>query len=115
MSDSTRQTSAFPDRPTPDLSRLTFVFAKTMPNTPHEYVVRSPENKADYVALFRAVQEHGKDERFQKRRYRYWHAGDGWKYWAMTTDERQSRIINRAKVDDAGGRPLGDGAMTGFG
>jgi hypothetical protein len=33
----------------------------------------------------------------------------------MTTDERQSRIINRAKVDDAGGRPLGDGAMTGFG
>jgi hypothetical protein len=90
-----------PESATVDLSRLTFVFAKTMPTTPHEYVVRTPENEADYVALFRAVREHGVDERFQKRRYHYWYAGDGWKYWAMTTDEQQSRIINRAKVDDA--------------
>jgi hypothetical protein len=83
----------------PDLSRLTFKFAKTMPETPHEYVVRSAENEADYVALFRTVQRDGVNERFGGRRYRYWYPGDGWKYWTMTTDLAQSKIINRAKVD----------------
>jgi hypothetical protein len=82
-----------------DLSRLAFKFAKTMPTTPHWYVVRSPANEADYVALFHTIQEHGVREKFGKRRYRYWYSGD-WKYWAMTTDVRYSRIINRAKVAD---------------
>jgi hypothetical protein len=94
------ESSVFPNRSAPDLSRLTFVFAKTMPETPHFYVVRTAENEADYLALFRAIRKHGKDERFQKRVYRYYYPGDGFKYWAMTTDERVSRILNRAKVDD---------------
>lgn len=88
-----------PESTTPDLSRLTFVFAKTMPEIPHFYVVRTADNEANYLALFRTIRKHGKDERFQKRRYRYWYPGDGWKYWAMTTDERTSRILNRAKVE----------------
>jgi hypothetical protein len=83
-----------------DLSRLTFKFAKTMPDIPHVYVVRSPENEADYVALFHIIQEKGVDERFGKRRYRYWRPGDGFKYWTMTTDVKRSHVINRAKADD---------------
>ena len=70
-----------------------------MPETPHWYVVRSPANEADYVALFHAIREKGVDERFGSRRYRYWYPGDGFKYWTMTTDVRRSHIINRAKVD----------------
>jgi len=84
----------------PDLSRLTFKFAKTMPEIPHWYVVRSAENEADYVALFRTIQRDGVSEKFGRARYRYWYAGDGWKYWAMTTDVTKSQIINRAKVKD---------------
>ena len=84
----------------PDLSRLTFKFAKTMPGTPHEYVVRSAENEADYVALFRTVRREGVDEKFGGRSYRYWYPGDGWKYWTMTDDVTKSQIINRAKVSD---------------
>jgi hypothetical protein len=84
-----------------DLSRLEFRFAKTMPETPHWYVTRTAENEADYVALFRAVQHHGVNEKFGKRRYRYWYPGDGFKYWTMTTDLARSHVINRAKVDDA--------------
>jgi hypothetical protein len=82
------------------LARLTFKFAKTMPETPHFYVVRSAENEADYVALYNAWKQHGVLEKWGGRRYRYWYAGDGWKYWAMSDDPRQSRIINRAKVED---------------
>ena len=63
----------------------------------------TPANEADYVALFRAVQHHGVNEKFGKRRYRYWRPGDGFKYWTMTTDVRTSRIINRAKIDEEKG------------
>ena len=80
-----------------DLSRLTFSLAKTMPETPHEYVVRSEENEADYRALFHIIQEKGVAEKFGKRRYRYWYPGDGWKYWTMTTDVKRSHVINRAE------------------
>jgi len=38
---------------------LEFRVAKTMPENPHWYVVRSPENEADYVALWQANHERG--------------------------------------------------------
>ena len=88
-----------------DLSRLTFKFAKSMPETPHEYVVRSPANEADYVALFSVIQEKGVQEKFGSRKYRYWRPGDGFKYWAMTTDVKQSHVINRAKIDVSSDSP----------
>jgi uncharacterized protein (DUF4415 family) len=86
------------------LSRLEFRFAKTMPDIPHWYVTRTADNAGDYAALFDTIQKEGVWEKFGKRRYRYWRPGDGFKYWAMTTDVRYSRVINRAKVaesDDA--------------
>jgi hypothetical protein len=33
------------------------------------------------------------------RKYQYWYPGDGWKYWCMTSDNRQSRVLNRARAD----------------
>lgn len=82
-----------------DLSRLTFKFAKSMPEIPHWYVVRSAANEADYVALFTIIQAKGVNEPFGSRNYRYWRPGDGFKYWTMTTEVKQSHVINRAKVD----------------
>jgi hypothetical protein len=79
------------------ITKLRFVYAKTMLAAPHEYVVRTQENEADYLALFHAIQEHGQRSRYGKRWYRYLHL-DGWKYWAMTTAVGQSHIINRARV-----------------
>jgi hypothetical protein len=82
------------------LSRLTFKFAKTMPDIPHEYTVRTTANEADFVALFRAVRENGVWEKWGGRRYRYWYAGNGFKYWAMPDDLPRCQVINRAKVED---------------
>ena len=86
------------------IARLVWRFAKTMPHIPHEYAVRSPENEADYIALFEAVQAHGVREwapdRPGKRRYknRYFEPGDGWRYWCMTTHMPSSHVINRARI-----------------
>lgn len=41
------------------IAALSFRVAKTMPECPHEYVVRTPENEADYVALFNLIVERG--------------------------------------------------------
>jgi hypothetical protein len=81
------------------LKTLEFRFAKTMAETPHWYVVRDEQNEALYRQLFETIWKDGVDERWGARKYRYWYAGDGFKYWAMTREVGQSRIINRAKVD----------------
>ena len=79
-----------------NFENLNFVFAKTMPEIPHYYVKRTPENEKDYVALFNAIRKFGRVQKWRGRPYRYWHPGDGYKYWAMTSETRQSWIINRA-------------------
>jgi hypothetical protein len=81
------------------IAALSFQVAKTMPKCPHEYVVRTPENKAAYVALFNLIIEQGVREKWGRAWYQYWHPGDGWKYWRMTNDIRQSRVLNRARAD----------------
>jgi hypothetical protein len=80
------------------LGRLEFRFAKRMPEAPHWYVIRTPANEADYVALFHTISREGVEETFGARRYRYWYAGDGWKYWAMTSEVGHSHVINRTKI-----------------
>ena len=82
-----------------DLARLAFKFAKSMPEAPHEYVVRTAENEDAYVELFHTIHREGEFQRFQGRRYKYW-PHDGHTYWAMTTDLLKSQVINRAKLDD---------------
>ena len=84
------------------IAALSFREAKTMPECPHEYVVRTPENEAAYVALFNLIIEQGVHEKWGRSRYQYWYPGDGWKYWRMTNDIRQSRVLNRARAEAAG-------------
>jgi hypothetical protein len=57
-------------------------------------------NEAAYVALFNAIQEYGRTERYKGRPNKYLYPGDGWKYWAMTNELGQSRVINRMKIED---------------
>jgi hypothetical protein len=80
------------------IGRLSFQFAKTMPETPHEYVVKTDDNLAAYTQLFDAIKSRGRPEKWEGRRYRYLYPGDGWRYWIMTTVLGQSRIINRARA-----------------
>jgi hypothetical protein len=80
------------------IDSLSFRFAATMPEIPHEYVVRNVDNEAAYVALFRAIMEHGVYEHWAGRHKRYLYPGDGWKYWAMTTELQESRVINRMRI-----------------
>jgi hypothetical protein len=84
----------------PVIDTLSFRVASTMPEIPHEYTVRNAGNEAAYLALFNAIQEYGRTERYKGRPNKYLYPGDGWKYWAMTSELGQSRVINRMKIED---------------
>lgn len=84
------------------IGRLSFRPAKTMPHIPHEYTVRDQAaDEADYVALFEAIQEHGIVERWKRRKQRVLYPGDGFRYWAMTTNVHQTLVLNRCTLADA--------------
>ena len=67
-------------------------FAKTMPETPHEYTVRQwrPDKEADYDWFAKVIYRHGRDQLFMGKKYRYLYV-DAWKYWSLGI------IINRAR------------------
>jgi hypothetical protein len=90
------------------IGRLSFRFARTMPQWPHEYTVRNrsdPDQHKAYMALYDAIKEHGVVERFtgtgKPSFKRYLYAGDGYRYWFENQDRNMSRIINRNLVEDA--------------
>lgn len=74
-------------------------FAKTMPQWPHEYIVRVWRPDAEHVfeQLVMLIQNQGYDETFMDATYRYLDI-DAWKYWTMGEEPRETTIINRAKV-----------------
>jgi len=80
------------------IANSSWVFAKSMPETPHEYTAR---RKAKDVAMFERfvlhIRKHGYRKKFGKYAYTYLDL-DGWQYWTMGWPVRQTVIINRAKL-----------------
>jgi len=100
------------------IGQLAFHTAKPLdqrgnPQVPHAYAVRGRPagNEQLYVALFNAIQQHGRDERWARRKKKYLYPGDGFKYWAMTTHEPSSRVLNRMKIEDDLPRLIAEGQV----
>ena len=75
-----------------------WTFAKTMPQCPHEYIVRGKTADDDtYFSMFRAIEARGVWGKWNDTLRQYLHPGDGFYYWKMTDDISESVIINRAK------------------
>ena len=74
-----------------------WVFAKTMPQWPHEYTVRRDANDAEFVEAARLIREHGYHERWGSYNHTYFNI-DGWKYWTMGNPLDITKIINRARL-----------------
>jgi hypothetical protein len=85
------------------------------PYFPHEFTLRDKQDAARetaYVQLFHLIQADGVIERWRGRKTRFLYPGDGYKYWAMTTDEPQSRVLNRMRVEDDTARPRQEGRVS---
>jgi hypothetical protein len=80
-----------------------WIFAKTMPQSPHEYCLRKNfNNDSDFVCVVKFIRENGKEEAFGRRKYTYLYF-NGYKYWTMGEEINKpdgsphTILINRAK------------------
>jgi hypothetical protein len=85
------------------LAAAEWKFAKTMPTIPHEYTVgeRWTEELGGLPRFFWAanmVVKYGRWEFFMKRPRFYFYPGDGYRYWVMSDDPMNCKIINREQV-----------------
>ena len=71
-----------------------WTFAKTMPEWPHEYLVRERVDRVLFEALVRHIRQHGFEGRFYQRVLTYF-AEDGLVYWTMGEPIEETTIIDR--------------------
>ena len=77
-----------------------WIYAKTMPDCPHEYIIRGKTaNDETYFAMFKTIEERADWGEYAGTQYQYLHPDDGYYYWKMTGDMSESIIINRAKEE----------------
>ena len=72
----------FPDHVRAFIDRERWTFAKTMPEWPHEYLVRSREDETLFVATVVHIRTYGYEGHFYLRPITYFEEGD-LVYWTM--------------------------------
>ena len=84
--------------PTPELiafiEKEGWTFAKTMPQWPHEYLVRNDVDEQSFISLVEHIRAHGAPGSFYKRELTFYHF-EGWVYWTMGNPVEETTIINR--------------------
>ena len=87
----------------PDLrafvDRETWTFAKTMPEWPHEYIVRERVDEESFVRLVEHIRGHGYEGHFYAKVITYYDE-DGLVYWTMGAPLEETTIINRCRKED---------------
>lgn len=77
---------------------VNWLFAKTMPENPHEYTLRKHAPEAQFIAAVEAIRREGECRIFGGRPYIKWDV-NGWTYWTMGAPLSQTILINRSKHD----------------
>jgi len=77
----------------------TWTFAKTMPEWPHEYLVRDRVDEKLFVRLVEHIRAHGREGRFYQGVITYYEEA-GLVYWTMGAPLAETIIINRCRKED---------------
>jgi len=82
------------------IEQANWTFAKTMPQWPHEYTVKNQNVVSEFEEFVRYIQHAGVycKKTFWTRTYL--DVGE-WYYWTMSSLVKRTRIINRARRDEA--------------
>ena len=86
-----------------DLAAQQWIFAKTMPENPHEYTLRREwADDADFVRAVLFIRAHGYQNLFEGYWYTQLDVG-GHTYWTMGAPVEETILINRKRIPPAGG------------
>lgn len=91
--------SMFPDDIRRFLAEEKWTFAKTMPEWPHEYVVRERVDNALFQRTVEHIRLNGYQSHFYQRSITYFEEA-GLVYWTMGAPIEQTTIINRCRKED---------------
>lgn len=100
----------FPDALQQFVSLSRWTFAKTMPDWPHEYIVRRNVDQALFVQLVEHIRAHGYAGRFYSRPITYFDS-DGLTYWTMGAPIEETTIVNRCRKEDTFEARLAEGRL----
>lgn len=87
-----------------------WTFAKTMPEWPHEYIIRDRVVDEHFPKLARHIRAHGFQGRFYRRVLTYY-AEDGLLYWTMGAPVEETTIINRCNEEGSYENRLRNGTL----
>lgn len=88
----------------------TWKFAKTMPEWPHEYLVKEKVDPEQFEAAVRHIREHGFEGRFYQKVITYF-VEDGLRYWTMGAPVERTMILNRCREEDSYEARLKNGTL----
>jgi hypothetical protein len=88
------------------INSVEWTYAKTMPQWPHEYIVKDDENCNLFMKLNRFIDEHDEPGRFYNRLVHYYRVGN-LIYWTMRKGNpkpytfEEETIINRCPFENS--------------
>lgn len=91
--------SNLPDQLKAFIQLVHWTYAKTMPEWPHEYIVREWVNEHLFVELVKLIREYGYEGKFYSKSITYCDH-EGMTYWTMGAPIEETTIINRCKKVD---------------
>jgi hypothetical protein len=79
-----------------------WIFARTMPDNPHEYTLRKNTSGEVFEAAVRFIRERGEPELYYGKEHTVYFCDDH-KYWTMGSPVEETILINRKLRPEAGG------------
>jgi hypothetical protein len=96
----TRESAPFPKNLREFVDIAQWTFAKTMPDWPHEYIVRDKVDNRFFVELVTHIRNNGYIGNFYQKEIIY-SDNDGLVYWTMGAPIEETTIINRCKKENS--------------
>ena len=81
------------------INHVRWTYARTMPEWPHEYIVRGKVDERLFVEMVKHIRKYGYQGYFYKRPITYFDEA-GMTYWTMGEPLEKTIIINRCKKED---------------
>jgi hypothetical protein len=81
------------------IQSVQWTYAKTMPEWPHEYIVRDRVDEGHFVKLVKHIREYGYEGKFYKMSITYFDY-EGMTYWTMGAPIEETIIINRCRKEE---------------